>query len=111
MGAVQRAGAPATDVILAGERAANRLGVQDVRGISFSCNGGRTLQLFETAVERALDPLQVYMAVRRSGYWAEGFAVLAASPHSCARSGPAMCCDPPSSECKPADAAATSPAA
>ena len=84
MGAAQRAGAPATDVILAGERAANRLGVQDVRTL-FSCNGGRTLQPFETAVERALDPLQVYMAVRQFGYWAEGFAVLAASPHSCAQ--------------------------
>jgi Xaa-Pro aminopeptidase len=84
MGAAQGAGAKATDVILAGERAVNRRGAQDVRTL-FSCDGGRTLQPFETTVERALDPLQVYMAVRQFGYWAEGFAVLAASPHPCAR--------------------------
>ena len=84
MGAAQRAGAQATDVILAGEQAANRRGAQDVRTL-FSRDGGRTLRPFETAVERALDPLQVYMAVRQFGYWAEGFAVLAASPDPCAQ--------------------------
>jgi hypothetical protein len=35
-------------------------------------------------VERAVDPLQVYVAVRQLGYWAEGFAVLATSPQPCA---------------------------
>jgi hypothetical protein len=80
MDAAQGAGAKAIDVILAGERAANRRGAQDVRTL-FSRDGGGTLRPFETAVERALDPLQVYVAVRRFGYWAEGFAVLAASPH------------------------------
>ena len=35
-------------------------------------------------VERAGDPLQVYVAVRQLGYWAEGFAVLATSPQPCA---------------------------
>ena len=82
MGAAQGAGAKATDVILAGERAANRRGAQDVRTL-FSRDGGRSLRLFETAGEHALDPLQVYIAVRQFGYWAEGFAVLTASPHSC----------------------------
>jgi Xaa-Pro aminopeptidase len=80
MDAAQDARANATDVILAGERAANRRSAQDVRTL-FSLDGGRTLRPFETAVERALDPLQVYMAVRQFGYWAEGFAVLTASPH------------------------------
>jgi hypothetical protein len=84
MGAAQRAGAQATDVILAGERAANRRGAQDVRTL-FSRDGGRTLRPFETTVERALDPLQVYVAVRQFGYWAEGFAVLARSSHPCAQ--------------------------
>src|SRR5262245_26675522 len=84
MRAAQRAGAQATDVILAGERAANRRGAQDVRTL-FSRDGERTLRPFETAVERVLDPLQVYVAVRQFGYWAEGFAVLTASPHSCAQ--------------------------
>jgi Xaa-Pro aminopeptidase len=84
MGTAQGAGAQATDVILGGERAANRRCAQDVRTL-FSRDGGRTLRPFETTVERVLDPLQVYMAVRQFGYWAEGFAVLAASPHPCAQ--------------------------
>jgi hypothetical protein len=84
MGAAQRAGAKATDAILAGERAANRRGAQDVRTL-FSRDGGRTLRPFEITVERVLDPLQVYIAVRQCGYWAEGFAVLTASPHPCAQ--------------------------
>src|SRR5262245_5545649 len=84
MGAAQRAGAQATDAILVGEQAANHRGAQDVRTL-FSRDGGRTLRPFETTVARALDPLQVYMAVRQFGYWAEGFAVLAASPHPCAQ--------------------------
>jgi hypothetical protein len=84
MGTAQRASAQATDVILAGERAANRRGAQDVRTL-FSRDGGRTLRPFETTVEHALDPLQVYVAVRQFGYWAEGFAVLARSSHPCAQ--------------------------
>jgi len=84
MDAAQGAGAKATDVILAGERAANRRGAQDVRTL-FSRDGGRTLRPFETTIERAVDPLQVYVAVRQFSYWAEGFAVLAASPDPCAQ--------------------------
>jgi Xaa-Pro aminopeptidase len=84
MDTAQDARANVTDVILAGERAANRRGAQDVRTL-FSLDGGRTLRPFETAVERALDPLQVYVAVRQFGYWAEGFAVLATSYHPCAQ--------------------------
>jgi len=84
MDAEQRTNARATDVILAGERAANRRGAQDVRTL-FSCDGGYSLRPFETTVERVLDPLQVYVAVRQFGYWAEGFAILTASPHSCAQ--------------------------
>jgi hypothetical protein len=84
MRAAQRTNAGATDVILAGERAANRRGAQDVRTL-FSLDGGRTLRPFETAPEHMLDPLQVYVAVRQFGYWAEGFAMLAASPHPCAQ--------------------------
>jgi Xaa-Pro aminopeptidase len=80
IGAAQGAGANATDAILAGERAANRRGAQDVRTL-FSRDGGRTLRPFERPVERLLDPLQVYVAVRQFGYWAEGFGVLAGSLH------------------------------
>jgi hypothetical protein len=51
----------------------------------FSLDGGRTLRPFDTSVERTVDPLQVYVAVRRFGYWAEGFAVVTASPGQCVR--------------------------
>jgi Xaa-Pro aminopeptidase len=83
MRTAQSFGAGATAAVLAGEHAANRRGAQDVRTL-FSLDGGRTLRPFETLVERAVDPLQVYVAVRKLGYWAEGFAVLAASSHPCA---------------------------
>jgi hypothetical protein len=76
----QDAGVGATAAVLAGERAANRRGAQDVRTL-FSTDGGRTLRPFDLPVEHAIDPLQVYVAVRQFGYWAEGFAVLATSPN------------------------------
>ena len=79
MAQAHRSGAGATDAILSGERAACRAGAQDVRTL-FSVDGGRTLRPFDTPVERVVDPLQVYVAVRQLGYWAEGFAVLGASP-------------------------------
>jgi Xaa-Pro aminopeptidase len=65
----QAAGASATAAILAGERAANRRGAQDIRTL-FSLDRGRTLRPLETLVDRAVDPLQVYVAVRQFGYWA-----------------------------------------
>jgi Xaa-Pro aminopeptidase len=84
MGEAQRSGAGATAAVLAGEHAAHRRGAQDVRTL-FSADGGRTLRPFDTLIERPVDPLQVYVAVRQHGYWAEGFAVLAASPSPCVR--------------------------
>ena len=82
MNEAQRGGAGATAVVLAGEHAAHRGGAQDVRTL-FSLDGGRTLRPFETTVEQTVDPLQVYVAVRRFGYWAEGFAVVTPSPRRC----------------------------
>jgi Xaa-Pro aminopeptidase len=79
IGDAQRAGAGATAAVLAGERAAHRRGAQDVRTL-FSLDGGVSLRPLDTPVERAVDPLQVYIAVRQLGYWAEGFAVVGASP-------------------------------
>jgi len=81
MGEAQRSGTAATDAILAGEHAVHDRGAQDVRTL-FSLDGGRTLRPFDTPVERAADPLQVYVAIRQFGYWAEGFAVLTGSPTS-----------------------------
>jgi hypothetical protein len=71
----KQAGASVTMAILAGERAANDHCAQDVRTL-FSLNRGRALQPFDTPLERAVDPLQVYIAVRIFNYWAEGFALL-----------------------------------
>jgi Xaa-Pro aminopeptidase len=79
MGNAQRSGKSATDTVLASEYAAHKRGAQDVRTL-FSLDGGRTLRPFETLVERAVDPLQVYVAIRQHGYWAEGFALLSTSP-------------------------------
>jgi hypothetical protein len=80
MNEAQRTGAGATATVLAGEHAAYRGGAQDVRTL-FGLDGGRTLRPFEVSVEGAVDPLQVYVAVRRCGYWAEGFAVISAAPN------------------------------
>jgi Xaa-Pro aminopeptidase len=76
----QRTGSGATAVVVAGAHAPHKPRAQDVRTL-FSLDGGRTLRPFETAVEKAVDPLQVYVAVRQHGYWAEGFAVISASPN------------------------------
>ena len=76
MRAAQRAGQGMTDVVLAGERVAQRRGAQDVRSLF---GQGGTLAPFWMPVAAPADPLQVYVAVRHAGYWAEGFAVLSGS--------------------------------
>ena len=68
-----QAGRGMTDVVLAGEQAAWRRGAQDVRSL-FGRDGG--LAPFTVPIAEPADPLQVYVAVRHAGYWAEGFAVL-----------------------------------
>lgn len=70
-----RGGCGAATALLAGERAAIAAGAQDIRTL-FSLDGGRTLRPFETLDDRRVDPLQVYVAVRKFNYWAEGFACL-----------------------------------
>jgi Xaa-Pro aminopeptidase len=77
----QRSAATAAHAVLAGEHAAIRRGAQDVRCL-FSTDGGRAFRPFEGAGTQAVpvDPLQVYVAVRESGYWAEGFAAFGQAP-------------------------------
>ena len=65
-----------TDCILLAEHAALQRGAQDVRSL-FSLDGGRTLRPFDIPVAERRDPLQVYLAVRQSGYWADGFVRVA----------------------------------
>jgi len=74
-----RDGAAVTAAILNAEGAANRAGAQDVRTL-FSLDGGRTLVPFTGLDARRIDPLQVHVAVRQRGYWAEGFAMFSTSP-------------------------------
>ncbi len=67
-----RGGKSVTDCILHAEQAALQRGAQDVRSL-FSLDGGRTLRPFDVPVAQPSDPLQIYLAVRHDGYWAEGF--------------------------------------
>lgn len=74
MGLAQHKGGSITDVVLTGEAAAYARDAQDVR--SLFGGDGRVAPFTET-VTSGISPLQVYLAVRHDGYWAEGFAVLA----------------------------------
>jgi Xaa-Pro aminopeptidase len=73
--AAQSSRSGVTAAVLAAEHAALGWGAQDVRSL-FSLDSGRTLRPFELPVEQAVEPLQVYLAVRHAGYWADGFVRL-----------------------------------
>jgi hypothetical protein len=81
LSAAARGGAGAADAVLAAEHAAYGRSAQDVRTL-FSLDQGRTLRPFEAPDETHVDPLQVYVAVRLAGYWAEGFVMLATQPQA-----------------------------
>ena len=70
----QHKGGAMTDVVLAGEAAAYARGAQDVRSL-FGPDG--RLAPFTDTVAYGMSPLQVYLAIRHDGYWAEGFAAMA----------------------------------
>ena len=74
----RHAGVGATAAVLAGEQASHRHGAQDVRTL-YAVDGATSLRPLDTASARA-ESMQAYVAVRQLGYWAEGFAVLSASP-------------------------------
>jgi hypothetical protein len=77
--AAQRSGAGVTAAILAAEEAAWGRGAQDARTL-FSQDDGRTFEPFSVWTATACDPLHAYLAVRQSGYWAEGFVVASVKP-------------------------------
>lgn len=85
----QQAGAGLTDAVLAAEHAALQWGAQDVRSL-FSADGGRTLRPFDIPVATPAEPLQVYLAVRHDGYWADGFVRLARAPDALDAAAAAM---------------------
>ena len=72
-------GGGVTDVMLAGERAANGAGAQEVRTL-FSLDQGRTLRPFFLPVKEEADPLLAYLAIRRFNYWAECFPLFTTKP-------------------------------
>jgi hypothetical protein len=67
-----RSGANVTAAVIKAEREGYRRGAQDVQ-ILFSPDGGGTLRPYEVPVERRVDPLQAWIAVRCAGYWCAGF--------------------------------------
>jgi Metallopeptidase family M24 len=64
-----------TDCVLAAEGAALQRGAQDVRSL-FGHDRRIGLWPFTTPIPQHVDPLQVYLAVRHAGYWAEAFVTL-----------------------------------
>jgi Xaa-Pro aminopeptidase len=70
-----KSGASVTEVISAGELAANAAGAQDMRTL-LSRDGGRTLRPFAGRSRERPDPLLLYVAVRKFNYWADRFLVL-----------------------------------
>jgi hypothetical protein len=74
-------GASVSAVIVAGEEAAFADGAQDVRTL-FSVDSGKTYRPFLAPMDRVVDPLDVYVAVRRFNYWAECFVLLSRASES-----------------------------
>lgn len=90
LGEAQNSGASVTAAALHAERAASQLGAQDVQ-VLFSLDRGRTLRPFTIPVDKRVDPLQAYIAVRFAGYWADGMVSVASSPHpALAKAGEAL---------------------
>src|SRR5690606_23832898 len=68
---VYRGAGTATEAAIAAERTARLAAVHDVR-LMVSLDGGHTLQPFIHMRAERPDTLVLYLAVRYTGYWAEG---------------------------------------
>jgi Metallopeptidase family M24 len=68
------------EAAIAAERVAADAGAQDMR-ILISLSKGGTPTAIDYPDGGKLDPLLAYLAVRRAGYWAEGFATLTSMTH------------------------------
>ena len=75
----KRKGLGVIAAIIEAEHAAR--GAEEVRTL-FSLDGGKTLRPFTTPIERSVDPLQAYIAVRHLGYWADGYVMLSNGAHA-----------------------------
>lgn len=78
---VYRAGGTATEAAIAAERTARLAAVHDVR-LMVSLDGGRTLQPFIHMRAERPDALALYLALRYTGYWAEGMITLSERPQA-----------------------------
>jgi Xaa-Pro aminopeptidase len=67
-----KSGKGVTDAMAIAEHEAVKQRAMEVRSL-FSLDGGRTLRPFIRRVERKVDPLQAYIAVRSGGYWVDAF--------------------------------------
>jgi Xaa-Pro aminopeptidase len=76
-----RAGGTATEAAMAAERTARLAAVHDVR-LMVSLDDGRTLQPFIHMRAERPAALVLYLAVRYTGYWAEGMLTLSDRPHA-----------------------------
>jgi Xaa-Pro aminopeptidase len=68
------------EAAVAAERVAADAGAQDVR-ILISLSKGGTPTAIDYPEGGKLDPLLAYLAVRRAGYWAEGFVTVSSMNH------------------------------
>ena len=73
-------GATASDALLAGDFAARKAGMHDVR-VLWSLDGGLTLRPFNVAVDIRPKPLVFYLAVETGGYWGEALRSLDGRAH------------------------------
>lgn len=73
-----RAGKGPTASVIAAEHVAYKMGGQEARSL-LSLDGGRTLRPFTAPVEKGGETLQAYLAIRKAGYWVEGFVSAARS--------------------------------
>lgn len=69
----------AREAVLAAEKAAVAAGAQDIRVLASLTPGG-TPTAIDYPQSGKIDPLLVYIAVRHTGYWADGFLTLATAP-------------------------------
>jgi Xaa-Pro aminopeptidase len=65
-------GASAATAVLAAERSARMAGAEDVRCL-YSVDGGISFRPFEGLDDGRGDPTIIYIALRRRGYWVDGF--------------------------------------
>jgi Xaa-Pro aminopeptidase len=81
--AAHKAGKSPTVAIVEAEHVAHKMGAQEARSL-VSLDNGRTLRPFMAPSDKAINVVQAYLAVRVSGYWAEGYVNVSKSQNPAA---------------------------